>query len=596
MTPLVDSGRERAGWWAAVALFTIFGGLVAIRAVVVDRTVGTFIACDGCFYLDVILADLVLCSALASLLLLASCTKSRMLARIPHLLFGIVLLVYTADVLVFAMYQSRLLMTDVAIRTFESGAGLSPVFTGLGAYAGALAVLAALAGLFTLLWWMPGVPTRAFRLTMSFVLASSLAASSYFKGAPFVHDWAIDNVFTANTTTPTRNHYSPERARRVLDREPPQSAWRAEPPPGRGRNVIMILIESWSPWHSSLFGGYENWTPQLDAAARRGMRFTNFHSIGFATEKGLVGSLGGQQIWAPFLHWFETPPYHAMWGLDESLPKTFRGAGYKTAFLGPDRLEPHMKSAWLHDIGFEEVEGRESGAFQAPGDSGNQAPSDRALYERATRWMSDATGPWLLVLETMSTHPPYRDPDTGEPSLEGAISYADREFGKFLERLDGDGFFDSGILVVVSDQRSMTPMTPQELDRWGSAAHSLVPAFIFGEGFEADSAESSVFAQSDLLPSFEWWLTGEVTLEPLEAVMFDPEFEAQKCAFHERGDRRGLVEVICDEGRGQVILDGDHTRFVGRTDLSADLRQKVLRVIARERIEALRRHQAAGDD
>lgn len=562
----------------------------------VDRTVGEYIACNGCFHLNLVLADLVLFGALSSLLLLASCTHSRMLVRIPHLLIGVIFLVYAADVIVFALYHSRLLMADVAIRYFERSANLNAFSFGLGDTALVLTVLAGFAGLFSLLWRMPGVPTRAFRLTMSLALALSLAASAFFKGAPFVNDWAIDNVFAANMTTPTRNQYSPEEARRVLDRNWPRSVRRTKAPPARGRNVVMILIESWSPWHSALFGGFENWTPELDRAARKGTHFTNFHSIGFSIDKGLVGILGGQQIWAPFRHWFETPPFHAMWGLEESLPMAFEPAGYHTSFLTPGRLKPLMKDAWLRDIGFDEIEGGESDSFVALTESTHGPASDNALYDRAIRWMPTAPAPWFLVLETVSTHPPYRDPETGSPTLEGAMRYADREFGAFLNRLEGDGFFENGVLMVVSDQRSMTPMSRRELDKWGAAAHSLVPAFIIGDGFEPGSVAGSVFAQSDLVPSFRWWVTGEVSLEPLEALMFDPTFETGKCAFHERGDRRGLVEVICDEGHGQVILDGDHTRFAGPNDLSPERREQVLQVIARERLEARERHLATTDD
>lgn len=562
----------------------------------VDRTVGAYIACNGCFHLDIVLADLVLFGALFSLLWLASCARSRALARIPHLLFGVVLLVYAADVVVFALYHSRLLMANVAIQYFEPATDLNAYSLGMGGLAGVLAMLAGFAGLVALLWWMPGVPTRAFRLTMSLGLALSLAASAFFKGTPFVNDWAIENVFAANMTTPTRNQYSREEARRLLDLEPPRLMRRTEAPPARGRNVVMILIESWSPWHSTLFGGFENWTPELDAAALRGTRFTNFHSIGFAIDKGLVGILGGQQIWAPFRHWFETPPFHAMWGLADSLPNAVESAGYHTAFITPDLLEPLRKGAWLQDIGFDEVEGGESLPFQAqPGSNGTPA-SDHALYRQATRWMSGAPEPWFLVLETVSTRPPYRDPETGTPSLEAAIRYADREFGRFLERLDERAFFENGVLVVVSDQRSMSPMSRKELETRGSTAHSLVPAFIIGGGFEPGAVADSVFAQSDLVPSFRWWATGEVALQPFEAVMFDPAFESRKCAFHERGDRRGLVEVICDDGQGQVILDGDYTRFVGATNLSPERREQALLVIGRERLEARQRHLATTDN
>lgn len=593
MTPPSDSGTERRGWWAAAALLLLFAILVAIRALMVDRKIGTYIACPGCFHLDVVLADLLAFAAVASLLLISSSAPTRLLLRIPLLLCGVLFLVYTADLVVFGLYTSRLLMTDVALFLPEGGAIWDQFTSGLGK-AGAGAVIIGMVILFVFLWWMPTPRNRAFRLLASLLLVVSLGASAFFRPAPYVNDWAVENVFAANMSTPSRNRYSDELEARILAREVPRTTWNSEVgPAGGGRNVILLMLESWSVWHSELFGGFEDWTPRLDDAAARGLRYENFHSIGFSTDKGLVGILAGQPLWAPFLHWFETPPFHSMWGIEDSLPAAFNPHGYHTAFLTSGPLDLYMKGEWLRDLGFAEVEGNEHPFYRGwPRFAFRSAP-DRALYQRAREWMSDAPEPWLLVLETVSTHQPYRDPESGERSLELAMRYADREFGAFLDALEEEGFFDAGVLVVASDHRSMTPMSRRELDQWGPAAHSLIPAFIIASGFQPGSVDDAVYSQSDLTPSFEWWVAGDASLKPFEAVMLDPEFDTSKCAFHERSDRRGLVEVICDEGRGQVLLDGNHTRFISANDLTAERRRQVLDTIARQRLEAWHRHLAS---
>ncbi len=592
-----QKNRQRTGWLAAAGLFMLLAILVAARATLVDRSVGTYIACPGCFHIDVALADLVMFAALASLLLLASCTRTGALSRIPLLVCGLVFLIFTADMVVFALYNSRLLMADVVLFSSEGTAIWDQFSSGLGGPLAAAVVVAALAGLFVVLWWMPLVRTRAFRLVMLLLLMLSLAVTAVFKPAPYVNDWAVESVFSANLSTPLRHRYSDDAAAAALNREMPESLWGGVgEAPAQGRNVILLLLESWSSWHSALFGGFESWTPNLDTGARRGLRFENFHSIGFSTDKGLVGILAGQQLWVPFLHWFETPPFHSMWGLADTLPAVFNRAGYHTAFLTSGPLDLYQKGEWLSDIGFAEVEGNEHPFYADQPRFAFGSASDRALYERALEWIDASSQPWLLVLETVSTHQPYKDPESGRRSLELAMKYADRTFGTLLSELDDTQFFDHGILVVVSDHRSMTPMSKLELDRWGQAAHSLVPAFAIGGEFAPGTMDDAVYSQSDLTPSFEWWLAGNVALGPLEAVMFDPAFEAGQCAFHERNDRRGLIEVTCDEGRGQVILDGDHTRFVGTSGLTPAREQQVLDVIARQRLEAWQRHLATNPE
>jgi lipoteichoic acid synthase len=194
------------------------------------------------------------------------------------------------------------------------------------------------------------------------------------------------------------------------------------------------------------------------------------------------------------------------------------------------------------------------------------------------------------VLETVTTHQPYVDPDSGERSLEKAMRFADRAFGEFLEKLDGSGFFEKGLLVVVSDHRSMTPVSSEELERFGASTFSRVPAFIIGGDIKPGTFDDRVLSQGDLVPTFDWWLTGETTLGPHDAVMLDGS-DTTKCAFHARGDRRGLLEVICPEGYGQVRMEGDRTRFVQSTGFNEQRKQSILYTVATERLAALHRQE-----
>jgi hypothetical protein len=250
LTPAHPFHRRHAGWVAAGILFLVLAVLIAVRMHLVDQKVGVYIACQDCFDLDVILADLVTFSAVASLLLLAACTRSRIVARVPHLLCGLIFLVYIADLVVFSLYNSRLLMTDVALFYTEGAAVWNQFSTGLGGTVRALSILAGILALFGFLWWMPGTPTRSFRLTMAAILALSLGASAVFKGAPYVNDWAVENVFSANMSTPSRNRYQPETEEAILDREFPSHTRKAEggPPaelpgyPGEGMAGMPISL------------------------------------------------------------------------------------------------------------------------------------------------------------------------------------------------------------------------------------------------------------------------------------------------------------------------------------------------------------------
>jgi len=585
--------------------------LVFLRAQLVDQFVGRYIACPGCFNSSVMMADLVVFSLAAGILLFAGLLTPGWLARTVQLLSGVLILIYVTDLVVFRLFHSRLFLSDAALFINERSAVWEQFYTGVGGRGPALALIGLVLSVFVLLALMPPVRGRAQRLVLIAVLVLSMTAGIMSESRPYVNAWAIDNVFAANLATTERVTYSAGKATAVLaGRRPPRYISIA---PGNmrieRRNVVLVILESWSPWHSKLFGGREDWTPKLDAAALRGVRFTHFHCIGFSTDKGLMGILAGLQIWAPFLHPFEASPFRTAWGLDRTLPAVFSRQGYQTAFLTSGPLSLYRKGEWLKDLGFGYIEGNRHPFYAGKPRFAFNSASDAALYGRARQWQGNAPAPYFLVLETVSTHQPYKDPVTGKRSLQRAMRYADQAFGDFLQDLDRSGYFTNGILVVVSDHRSMTPIPLEELESQGADAHSRVPAFILGEGFGAGIVDDRVYSQADLVPSFELWLSGATKLGALQALMLNaPRLSGRSngepettepvvamppnCAFHSRGDQRGLVEVICNSGRGKIILDGDQTRFIHHEGL-ADMEQKrVLNTLAALRLEGLRRHKA----
>ena len=575
----------------ATCLFAVLATLIWIRAGLVDHNIGIYIACENCFNLSVLHSDLVMFYLASGALLLSGLIRARLPGRFLHLLVGLVIVFYIADLLVYHLFNYRLFLSDVALYFAEWSTVWDQFSSGVGSIGTAVLILMAVLGLLLFLFLMPaarGLPARTFLFA---ALLTTLITDLVLESPPFVNSWATENLFRANMRTGERVRYSPAFAAhfaRSVRPEEHQQVYGAEPQ--SGRNVIVVLLESWSTWHSRAFGGFYDWTPRLDAAAQRGLKFTNFHSIGFATVNGLVGILGGQDIWSPFLPLFERSPFHSMWGIEKTLPRVFANAGYETAFLTTGPISLYQKGDWMRNLGFSHVEGNEHPSYAGEKLYAFRSPSDTALYRRGADWMQTAGQPYLLVLETVTTHQPYIDPDSGERSLEKAMRYADRAFGEFLVMLEATDFFEKGLLVVVSDHRSMTPVFKQELEQFGPGALSRVPAFVIGREILPATVDDRVLSQGDLVPTFELWLSGAARFGPEDANMLDNSGSG-KCAFHERGDRRGLLAVICPEGHGQVFLEGDKTRFIESMGLNEERQQAILDIVTRERLAGLHRHQ-----
>ena len=279
---------------SALFLFSILLALVAVRASMVDDNIGTYIACQGCFHSSVLQGDLVLFSLTAGALLVAGLLRPRLPGRLLHLAIGMVFVIYITDLLIFKLFSYRLFLTDAALFISERAAVWDQFSSGVGGIWAAVLILLSLLGLMVFLFTMPAARGKPARVFLSAVLVFSLAADAAWDSPPYVADWLTGNVFSANLTTSERVRYSPafEQGLAALDLDQMRQPHTTNESRS-GRNVVIVILESWSSWHSQLFGGAYDWTPGLDEASKSGLRFTNFHSIGFTTSNGLVGILGG---------------------------------------------------------------------------------------------------------------------------------------------------------------------------------------------------------------------------------------------------------------------------------------------------------------
>jgi phosphoglycerol transferase MdoB-like AlkP superfamily enzyme len=71
-----------------------------------------------------------------------------------------------------------------------------------------------------------------------------------------------------------------------------------------------------------------------------------------------------------------------------------------------------------------------------------------------------------MVLQSISFHKPYNTPYG--TTQKDALRYADKSLFYFYLQLKKSGFFDNGVLVVVSDHRKMEPLENKEKEALGA--------------------------------------------------------------------------------------------------------------------------------
>jgi len=362
----------------------------------------------------------------------------------------------------------------------------------------------------------------------------------------------------------TRNvPYSETFATKILTHENQRNSCQVGGGTGKGKNIILVLFESLSHYHSEKLLAKSSYVPDFDRLVKKGRFFPDFHANGYTTEGGLIALLTGQVPMSATLQKrgtnFSFAGFHSP---QNSVPKMLNNQGYSTEFYTTGDLQFLNKGRWLKGIGYDVVEGSESDFYIGWQRYMFDAAADEALYLRVIdRHKEIQSGQkYFITVENVTTHKPFIDPVSGKESERLSFNYADRELGKFYDYLENDDFFDNGILIIVGDHRAMTALHDIENQELGLKARAMTPLLIIGDGV---GVESKPFQQIDLLPSLETYLTRDSYCKTSFQGRFlgEPAITAN-CIFHSPGIELNHLYAYCGENQIDILLDGDDTRIV----------------------------------
>lgn len=568
-------------WLACLSPLLLLAVLAGLRAVRVDALVSAYTGCRHCLRASVLHHDLGLLALQAALLGAALLSPWRAV-RIPaRLLALLLLLAWAVDFAVFSALTQRLYVGDLlmfgtegaALRDFVVALARSPArWHWLGA-----AVLVLATAVATL--WPRA--RSAWRGGVLLVLAVLLGTAWLLPLAParYVHPEIFANVLEANfdnnADTPYGAAYRDE-----LEARPPALAESCDATRvSTRRDVVLVLVESMSAYHSKLLGGDMDALPRLDALARDNHYFTDFLANGFTTNGGRIALYTGRAPLPP-PGFGRTLPLAAYAFRDDTLPDLARRAGYTSHYFTSGDLGFVDSKTWLDGIGFDSVEGSESPFYAGMRRWQFDAPEDHALFARLLDWIDrrDDTRPFVATLLTVTTHPPFIDPRSGKPDELDAFRYLDAQLAWLHDELDARGFFAHGVLLVTGDHRSMTPLHPAEYARWGETAFARVPMVVMG-AVDMPKVVAPAFAQTDFPASFaELAGLDDYCRDEAHGSFLRADPAPASFLLHASGQQRNRVDVFFDRGRRRAtyLLDGDRGTWQGDPPPNRDTIQRFI--------------------
>lgn len=358
--------------------------------------------------------------------------------------------------------------------------------------------------------------------------------------------------------------------------------------------VIIYMVESLSSYHSNLFGGHNNWTPNLDRIAENNLAFSSFSANGFTTEDGEIALLTTQLPLYPPKSYFGggSTTFQGYWELEDSLPAIYRHNGYETYFLTTADLEFSSTGDWAESIGFKSVEGSKSPYYEGFPRSAFDAAPDEALVARILDLVQSKEGEkYFIFAKTATSHHPYFDPSTGMHSEKLTMRYVDEQIGELVRKLNGLSYFEGGRLVITGDHRAMTHIKEFEVVRFGyDNSFSRIPAVVVGDrNHNKPENISTGFSQVDISNALRGQVSGEICSDPVVGAAFGERVVPPKYILHRRGDRRNQVSIFKEDGTGVITLDGDDTWFAG-IEFSEQEQANILQFVNYQRIVTESRH------
>jgi len=219
----------------------------------------------------------------------------------------------------------------------------------------------------------------------------------------------------------------------------------------RGRNIILISLESVAAQYLSAYGGRLDLMPNFSEMARRGMLFENAYAAYPESIKGLFSVLTST------FPAFETSPEDHTRFACRSLPSVLGDAGYRTALFHSGRFMYLGMESVIHGRGYDTLEDA--------GDIGGDHQSSFGVDEPSTvrrilSWLDKLPPgrPFFVTYLPVAGHHPYDTPERGRfPENEefgrycNALGYGDAALGQLLRGVRARGLQEKTLWVLFGD-------------------------------------------------------------------------------------------------------------------------------------------------
>lgn len=324
-------------------------------------------------------------------------------------------------------------------------------------------------------------------------------------------------------------------------------------------NIVMVFLESFASYKTSLSGNPLDPTPAFKAIAEKGVYFKNYFVPHTGTARSVFTALTG----LPDIETVNTSTRNPLIVSQHTLVNAF--SGYQPFyFIGGSASWGNIRGLLAYNI--PNLKLFEEGSYRSPAVD-VWGVTDAHLFQEANEVLAAQQQPFFAIIQTSGNHRPYTIPTdnlgfqysqhteaevlqngfNGKDEFE-AFRYMDHSVGIFMEQARQSPYFDNTIFVffgdhgIYADTGRHVPASEAQL-----GLHALrVPLVFYAPKLLAARVESKVASEVDLLPSIAGLAAPHFVNTTLGRDLFDPRHDDQRYAFtvsHDGGLSLGLLDA-----------------------------------------------------
>jgi phosphoglycerol transferase MdoB-like AlkP superfamily enzyme len=324
------------------------------------------------------------------------------------------------------------------------------------------------------------------------------------------------------------------------------------------KNVIFIILESWSARRVGAFGDKTGATPFFDSLATRGWLLTNAYATGRRSIASLPSAISS--IPTLFGSLYITSPHEQ--NFQRGLGALFAEVGYSTAFTYASKPGSMGFNAYARLAGFDTITTRADFPSEAPGD-GVWGVYDHVMFAKTLTELRNRKQPSLTVLYTLHPHPPFKIPDnayrfpTGTPRADyyNALRYADDSLRDFFTSAQREPWFDNTVFVFMADHA---------FEEEPGSDSFRIPLLFYAPGFVAAKVDEAIASELDVVPTLIDLLKVQATHASMGHSLLEPN---RRAAYLDLDHSAGIMRNV--SGKDLLLIFGSEG-FKGYYDLASD--------------------------